>query len=80
MIVSLRNSLPQIFAEHFFDLSEYISDSKLYTAFTTTFNIHAKDIDDNKNIQKLHKAIEANMAKLVTYTQSETVYTVRSII
>jgi len=77
LIVSLRNSLPQIFAEHFFDLSENISDSMLYTSFIKVFNIHAKDLDDNKNIQKLHKAIEQGLAKLKSYTES--IHTVRTI-
>jgi hypothetical protein len=67
LITSLRYSLPQIFAEHFFDLSEYIWDHKLYESFTKAFNIHAKELDDNKNIQAIHNKINTSLSQLEKY-------------
>lgn len=59
------NWLPQFFAEYLFDLCEERDSVDLYKIFVNIFNLHAKDLDDNKvvidfidTIEKINKKID----------------------
>lgn len=64
MIESLKNELPQFIAEHFFDFSEEIWNSKLYKEFSKKFGISAKELDDNKNVTEPIKHIETTLKSI----------------
>ncbi len=64
MIESLKNELPQFIAEHFFDISEEIWNSKLYKEFNKKFGISAKELDDNKNVTEPIKNIKKTLKSI----------------
>lgn len=64
VLYEFKNWLPQFFAEYLFDLSEHIKIADLYISFTKVFWIHAKDLDDNENIQKIQSALQRLMKQL----------------
>lgn len=71
MIESLKNELPQFIAEHFFDISEEIWNSKLYKEFSKKFSISAKELDDNKNVTESIKNIEDTLKSIKDMNLSE---------
>lgn len=71
MIESFKNEIPQFIAEHFFDISEEIGDSKLYKEFSKKFSISAKELDDNKNVTESIKNIEDTLKSIKDMNLSE---------
>ena len=64
IISDFRASLPQFFAEYFFDLREVIKNGDLYKNYSKKFNIGAKNIDDNKSISSILDDIKSNLSEI----------------
>jgi hypothetical protein len=71
MIESFKNEIAQFIAEHFFDISEEIWNSKLYKEFSKKFSISAKELDDNKNVTESIKNIEDTLKSIKDMNLSE---------
>lgn len=52
-----KDTLPQLIAEGFFDISGELKSPKLYKEFSEKFWISAKELDDNKNVTDSIKKI-----------------------
>lgn len=71
MIELFKNEITQFIAEHFFDISEEIWNSKLYKEFSKKFSISAKELDDNKNVTESIKNIEDTLKSIKDMNLSE---------
>lgn len=61
LVGQIKHELPQVLAEAFFDISDELNKPALYKEFSSVFNVHAKELDDNTEIVDMIKEIESNM-------------------
>lgn len=60
-VASFSQNLPQTLADAFFEISEWMNNYTLYKDFVQIFSIHAKNIDNNEEVQTVIKNIESNI-------------------
>gem|GEM_PF-2172558 len=54
----MKDELPQMLAEAFFDISDELNDPVLYKEFVRVFNVHAKELEDNTEVVDMMNQIE----------------------